>query len=170
MQNEEYEKLKERLGKKESVRNFQLIQDRIYHNSNKGMTQVLKKGQTLNIMYEHHDIPTAGHVGVRKMALAIKRKYWWPKMNEDIEKYVHSCLVCQQQGKQKKNNPIHGIVETASWQRVGIDFIRPLKESSKGNKYIITAIDYFTHWVEVKATPTASAKEAAIFIYKEIIC
>ena len=76
MQSEEYEKLKERLEKKENVRNFQLIQDRIYHNSNKGMAQILKKGQTLNIMYEHHDIPTAGHVGVRKMTLAIKKKYW----------------------------------------------------------------------------------------------
>ena len=109
------------------------------------MTQVLKKGQTLNIMYEHHDVPTAGHIGVRKMTLAIKRKYWWPNMNKDIEKYVHSCLVCQQQRKQRKNNPIHGIVKTTPWQRVGIDFIGLLKESSKGNKYIITAIDYFTH-------------------------
>src|ERR1043166_6984930 len=97
MQNEEYGKLKERLGKEENIRNFKLIQDRIYHNSNKGMTQVLRKGQTLNIMYEYHDIPTAGHVGVKKMALAIKRKYWWSKMNKDIENYVHSCLVCQQQ-------------------------------------------------------------------------
>src|ERR1043166_6842664 len=116
MQNEEYEKLKGRLEKKESVRNFQLIQDRLYHNSNQGMTQVLKKGQTLNIMYEYHDVPTARHVGVRKMTLAIKRKYWWPRINEDIEKYVHSCLVCQQQRKKKKNNPIHGIVETVPWK------------------------------------------------------
>src|ERR1043166_5202314 len=112
MQNEEYEKLKERLGGERNVRNFKLIQDRIYHNNNKGMAQVLKEGQTLNIMYEHHDIPTAGHVGVKKMTLALKRKYWWPNMNKDIEKYVHSCLVCQQQGRQKKNNPIHGIVKT----------------------------------------------------------
>src|ERR1043166_6964288 len=91
-------------------------------------------------------------------------------MNEDVEKYVRSCLICQQQGRQKKNNLIHGIVETAPWQRVGIDFIGPLKESSKENKYIITVIDYFTHWVEAKATPTASAEEAVTFIYEEIIC
>src|ERR1043165_7038831 len=87
-------------------------------------------------------------------------------MNENIEKYVYSCLVYQQQGKQKKNNPIHGILKRAPWQRVGIDFIRSFQESSKGNKYIITAIDYFTHWVEAKATPTASAT----FIYEDIIC
>src|SRR5262245_8872704 len=91
-------------------------------------------------------------------------------MDEEIKKYVQSCLVCQQQGKKRRNNPIYGIVETAPWQRVGINFIGPLKESSKGNKYIITAIDYFTHWVEARATPTASAEEAALFIYEDIIC
>jgi transposase InsO family protein len=40
----------------------------------------------------------------------------------------------------------------------------------KGNRYIITAMDYFTRWPEAKAVPAATAFEAAKFIYEDIIC
>src|ERR1044071_131033 len=40
----------------------------------------------------------------------------------------------------------------------------------QGNRYIITAIDYFTRWPEAKAVPQANAQNAAKFIYEEFIC
>src|ERR1044072_4773079 len=49
-------------------------------------------------------------------------------------------------------------------------FVGPFPETIQGNKYIITAIDYFTRWPEARAVPTATSKEAAKFIYEELIC
>src|ERR1044071_373418 len=40
----------------------------------------------------------------------------------------------------------------------------------QGNRYIITAIDYFTRWPEARAVPQANTQNAAKFIYKELIC
>nr|GFA72893.1 reverse transcriptase domain-containing protein [Tanacetum cinerariifolium] len=39
----------------------------------------------------------------------------------------------------------------------GIDFMGPFP-SSKGNKYILVAVDYLSKWVEVKALPTNNAR------------
>ena len=42
--------------------------------------------------------------------------------------------------------------------------------SSANNRYIVTAIDYFTKWPEARALKTAEAKEIVRFIYEEIVC
>ncbi|KAJ8316149.1 hypothetical protein KUTeg_006163 [Tegillarca granosa] len=40
---------------------------------------------------------------------------------------------------------------------VGVDLIGPLTETGRGNKYIFTATDYFTKWVEAFPIPSKSA-------------
>ena len=68
------------------------------------------------------------------------------------------------------SEPTFTLAPTAPWERVGIDFIGPLPETEKGNKYIITAIDYFTKWPEAKAVLAATAQVAIEFLYEEVIC
>nr|GFB31990.1 hypothetical protein [Tanacetum cinerariifolium] len=45
----------------------------------------------------------------------------------------------------------------------GIDFMGPFP-SSKGNKYILVAIDYLSKWVEAKALPTNNARVVVKFL------
>ncbi|GJR39513.1 reverse transcriptase domain-containing protein [Tanacetum coccineum] len=45
----------------------------------------------------------------------------------------------------------------------GIDFMGPFP-SSRGNKYILVAVDYLTKWVEAKALPTISPELFANFL------
>nr|GFB21544.1 hypothetical protein [Tanacetum cinerariifolium] len=45
----------------------------------------------------------------------------------------------------------------------GIDFMGPFL-SSKGNKYILVAVDYLSKWVEVKALPTNDARVVVKFL------
>nr|GEZ02934.1 reverse transcriptase domain-containing protein [Tanacetum cinerariifolium] len=45
----------------------------------------------------------------------------------------------------------------------GIDFMGPFP-SSKGNKYILVAVDYLSKWVEAKALPTNDARVAVKFL------
>ena len=46
------------------------------------------------IAWDHLD-PMAGHPGVAKTLELITREYWWPRMKEDIEKYIKACHECQ---------------------------------------------------------------------------
>nr|GEW05341.1 reverse transcriptase domain-containing protein [Tanacetum cinerariifolium] len=54
----------------------------------------------------------------------------------------------------------HGANFTA---KKGIDFMGPFP-SSKGNKYILVAVDYLFKWVEAKALPTKDARVVVKFI------
>ena len=46
----------------------------------------------------------------------------------------------------------------------------PLTITRRGNRYIVTAIDYFTKWPIAKALKEATAKAVSKFIYQKIIC
>ena len=91
-------------------------------------------------------------------------------MYEEIREYIQSCYQCQIHANTGKQNELFSIPVSAPWERVRIDFVRPFPKTTSGNKYIITAIDYFTRWPEARTVPAATSKEAAKFIYEELIC
>ncbi len=65
---------------------------------------------------------------------------------------------------------MHPIEPKAPFQRIGIDIVGLLTITKKGNRYIVTAMDYFIKWPIVKAIKEATAKTVSKFIYEKIIC
>ena len=51
------------------------------------------------------------------------------------------------------------------WNQVGMDLIGPLKETPRGNKYIVTLTCYFSKWAEAAPLPDKCAIGVAKFIY-----
>ena len=47
------------------------------------------------VMYEMHDSPYRGHVGINKSKKAIELLYYWPALAADVECYVKHCPSCQ---------------------------------------------------------------------------
>ena len=48
------------------------------------------------VLQEIHDTPIGGHLGRDKTTHTIKHRFYWEKMDEEIERYVVSCPQCQQ--------------------------------------------------------------------------
>ena len=132
--------------------------------------RILRRHEVEPVMYMVHDDPIEGHFSSRIMYKKIKERYYYPRMKEKIEEYVETCDKCQRRKKPKIKNKLNPIKVKEPFYQIGIDIIGLLKEMSKGNKYIVTAIDYFTKWPEVRALKEAIAKEVSNFIYEEIIC
>jgi Integrase zinc binding domain/Integrase core domain len=122
------------------------------------------------ILYNYHTSPLGGHFGIKHTIENVKRNYYWPNMGNDIREYIESCNECQMTGKPKRDPTIIPIKVTEPFDQIGIDFVGPLKISSKGNRYIIVATDYLTKWPEALPVKSAKAKEVASFLYEEIIC
>ncbi len=91
-------------------------------------------------------------------------------MYEDVRGYVQTCDTCQRRGNLKANNILHLIEPKAPFQKIGIDIVGPLTITKKGNRYIVTAMDYFTKWLIAKVIKEAIAKIVSKFIYEKIIC
>ncbi len=76
--------------------------------------------------------PLAGHFGVQKLLEFLSRKYYWPKIRVDVEKYVQSCDICLS-SKAQKHKPYGSIkalfVPTYNWKNLSIDFVTRLPKS-----------------------------------------
>lgn len=47
------------------------------------------------------------------------------------------------------------------WEVVGMDFIGPLRETEKKNRYVLTMTDLYTKWVVAEPMQTKSASEVS---------
>jgi Integrase zinc binding domain len=113
-----------------------------------------------------------GHLSLHGMKDLVVRRGWWPKMDQDIRKFVESCANCQiaqrprsTQEREYAQLPTPRTIQP--FQRWGIDLIGRLPRSKDGNEYIITAIDYATGWPIAKAIKRATEDEIADFIFHE---
>eukprot|EP00253_Pinus_taeda_P021597 PITA_21597 len=87
--------------------------------------------------------------------------YYCPSLFSDVYKAVKNCHECQIfEGKQKLQPlPLKPIEISAPFQHWGLDFIREIHPTSSGqHRWILTATDYFTKWIE--AIPTRQATDA----------
>jgi hypothetical protein len=152
---------------------FQITNGQLYRKPRKHNPKLLKVIQKsefetlMKIMYDH---PTGGHLGMESTYNKIKEKYYWNQIYDDIKEYIKTCSTCQRFEKPERNEPLHSIKVMQPFERIGIDIVGPLPETSKQNKYMVVAIEYLTKWVEVRALDKATAENVANFIYENIIC
>ncbi|GKA27052.1 reverse transcriptase domain-containing protein [Tanacetum coccineum] len=91
--------------------------------------------------------------------------FYWPTIYKDAYELIKSCDACQRQGKisQRDEMPQNAIQVCEIFDVWGIDFMGPFP-SSRGNKYILVAVDYLSKWVEAKALPTNDARVVVKFL------
>lgn len=109
-------------------------------------------------------------------------------MWSDVKDFVRRCEVCQRTNDSKfikSDATLHPIpVKSKVWDmvsdnyfmichccsyvilQVGIDLVGPLPRTAKGNRYIVTLVDYFSKWPEAEAVTNKSANSVALFLYK----
>ncbi|KAG6528577.1 hypothetical protein ZIOFF_010756 [Zingiber officinale] len=87
-------------------------------------------GLQKELLKETHDPQWAGHPGVERLLALLARSYIWPKMENDVEAYVKTCLVWQQDKTERKKEA--GLLQPLPiseipWVSVSMDFISGLQ-------------------------------------------
>nr|GEY69573.1 reverse transcriptase domain-containing protein [Tanacetum cinerariifolium] len=122
--------------------------------------------EAVDILKACHNGPTGGHHGPNYTAKKMfDFGFYWPKIYRDAHDLVKSCDACQRQGKisQGDEMPQNSIQVCKIFDVWGIDFMGSFP-SSRGNKYILMAVDYLSKWVEAKALPTNDARVVCKFL------
>nr|GFA93715.1 reverse transcriptase domain-containing protein [Tanacetum cinerariifolium] len=122
--------------------------------------------EAINILNACHSGPTGGHYGASYTAKKVfDLGFYWPSIYKYAFELVKRCDSCQRQGKvsQKDEMPQNFIQICEIFDVWGIDFMGPFP-SSKGNKYILVAIDYLSKLVEAKALSTNDARVVVKFL------
>nr|GFA94596.1 reverse transcriptase domain-containing protein [Tanacetum cinerariifolium] len=122
--------------------------------------------EAVDILKACHSGPTRGHHGPNYTARKVLDSgFYWPTINRDVQNLVKNCDVCQRQGKisQRDEMPQNFIQVCEIFDIWRIDFMGPFS-SSRGNKYILVAVNYPSKWVEAKALPTNDSRVVCKFL------
>ncbi|XP_049514006.1 uncharacterized protein LOC125941102 [Dermacentor silvarum] len=112
-----------------------------------------------------HEGIMAGHQGTKRTTDRVLEEFYWPGVQSNVTRFVKSCDTCQ------RTVPKHlvgrvplgsmPIVETP-FQRVAIDIVGTLSPSSeKGNRYVLTMVDYATRYPDAVALPSIETERVA---------
>nr|GEU89848.1 reverse transcriptase domain-containing protein [Tanacetum cinerariifolium] len=122
--------------------------------------------EAYDILKACHEGPTGGHHGANFTANKVfDASFFWLTIYRDAHYLVKSCDICQRQGKisQRDEMPQNVIQVCEIFDVWGIDFMGPFL-SSRGNRYILVAVDYLSKLVEAKALPTNDARVVVKFL------
>ena len=132
-------------------------------------------GMREHVLKLAHDSILGGHLGVRKMLTKVLSEFYWPKVQSDISKYCRSCDLCQKtfaKGKVTKV-PIGSLplIDTP-FERVAVDLVGPIHPpSDKGNRFILTMVDFATRYPEavaLKRIDTETVAEALVEMFSRV--
>ncbi|KAJ9544217.1 hypothetical protein OSB04_023924 [Centaurea solstitialis] len=124
-----------------------------------------------DILDNCHKGPTGGHFGANLTGWKVLESgFYWPTILKDAHTLIKSCDACQRAGNITKKDvmPQQSISVSEVFDVWVIDFMGPFP-GSKGNKYILVAVDYVSKWAEAKASPINDAKVVVDFV-KSLVC
>lgn len=115
------------------------------------------------ILDQTHDL--LGHNGTPRMYEFLKRLYFWPGMQKDIQAYVRQCGPCQKMNTQLQSYPpLHLYIPTRPLQFIAMDLIGPMPQTLAGNKFALTIMDMLTAYIWAFPIPNKE-QETVIHTY-----
>jgi hypothetical protein len=124
------------------------------------------------ILHDHHDTPIAGHQGIERTYATLHDQFYWPRMNNEVRKYVKSCDSCQrikasQQAPAGLLQPLP--IPQQPWEQVSMDFITQLPRTKAGFDAIVVFVDTFSKMVHfVPTNTTATAPDTARIFFDHV--
>ena len=78
---------------------------------------------------------------------------WWPKMDNDIEDFTHSCINCQQQRPMPATAQLHPWeFPGKAWSRIHVDYAGPFL----GHMFLVI-VDAYSKWVDIHMMKTSTS-------------
>lgn len=126
---------------------------------------VLPKCRREDAMRAAHDCIMSGHQGAKKTTDRVMQEFYWPGMQSDIKRYVKSCDICQKttpKGRTTKAPLGQVPIIDTPFQRVAVDLVGPISPpSERGNRYLLTMVDYATRYPDAVALPSIETERVA---------
>ncbi|GJX43068.1 putative nucleotidyltransferase, ribonuclease H [Tanacetum coccineum] len=124
------------------------------------------------ILKECHDSKWAGHPGITRTLALVEGTYYWPRMGDDVETFVRTCLICQQDKiEQKKSGGLLEPLPTPKgpWESVSMDFITCLPKSEGGGSIIVVVDRFSKYGTFIAAPPDVTADDTAKLFFKNVV-
>ena len=117
-----------------------------------------------------HEQRYAGHLGRDRTITAIKKRFYWPGMSEDVARWCQECQLCarRKRGPGKGKSALEQFKVFQPMSVMAVDILGPLTKTNSSNEYIIVCGCYFTKWKEAFAVPNHTAATVADKLVQEV--
>lgn len=147
---------------------FKLIKDELFlDNDLLWRQQINEKCQVIlppslhqKVLTLFHSSHEGGHLGTDRTFKKIAECFYWPNLRKITANFIMRCIACEKFKKPKVNTQayLQPITTTRPWELLCIDFIGPLPETVRGNKYILSIVDHFTKFALAFPTSRQDSK------------
>ena len=150
----------------ELVRHFEMYNGmvcrltRAEHAHEDSLRPYLPKSLQDKVMHNFHTSVLGAHRSAASTYHEVASRYYWPGMQDDVVKFVSTCAACQL-GKgacPTRQGLLHGRHYNHAFANLCMDLVGPInQESGVGDRFILTIVDPFTHfvWLEIITTKHA---------------
>ncbi|XP_038074478.1 uncharacterized protein LOC119742537 [Patiria miniata] len=146
------------------------------HKCGQALNQLIVPTEYRNhVMKVAHESILGGHQGAKKTADRVLSNFFWPGVQADVTRYCRSCDICQrtvQKGRVVKVPLGKMPIIDTPFHRVAIDIVGPIHPvSDRGNRYILTLVDYATRYPEaipLRNIETVTVAEAMVDVFTRV--
>ncbi|GBL63530.1 Transposon Ty3-I Gag-Pol polyprotein [Araneus ventricosus] len=124
---------------------------------------ILPKSRIPEVLRETHGSASGGHFGVMKTLSKTRERFYWDRLRADVEKWCRECHACgaRKGPKTRTKGRLQRYNVGAPFERMALDILGPFPVTTKGNRYVLVLMDYFTKWPEAIPIPDQEASTVA---------
>jgi hypothetical protein len=98
------------------------------------------------LVWEAHYSQMAGHFGMKKIVVILQKHFYWPKLRQDVSKYIISYIACLIPKPAIKKKGLCTPLPTPKkpWESISMYYISRLSSTKQGNYCVFVVIDRFS--------------------------
>jgi hypothetical protein len=151
-----------------------MIEGSLYRQTIESMLlKCLDKEQARLVMGEVDEGLCGMNQSSHKMRWTLRRVgCYWPTTMSDCIRYKKGCESCQKFGDVQlaPASVLHPVIKPWPFRGSGLDFVGQIQpSSSKGHKFVLVAMNYFSKWTATMLLKNMTHKEVISFILEHIV-
>ena len=120
------------------------------------------------VLFHCHD--RSGHRKAHKVLELVSRKFDWPSIRTDVQRYCRVCPTCQLADRPPRlGHTLHTVTAQYPNEFLQIDHLS-LPETTRGAVGVLLMVDHFSKYVEAGVCVTKSAEETIALLDKHWFC
>jgi hypothetical protein len=146
------------LGAKSVVANFHLQDGLLCH---LGHLYVPSR-ECSKLIQEAHYSRVAEHFGIENIVAVLQKHFYWPKLQQDVNKYIRFCTACAIAKLKTKKQGLYTPLPTPNrpWESISMDYMLGIPSIKTVNDYVFVVLDRFYKMV-IATTYKKNMKEEA---------
>jgi hypothetical protein len=123
----------------------------------------------VKLIWESHYNQVAGHFGVEKTVVMLQKHFYWPKLRQEVSKYIKSCTAYAIAKLTTKKQGMYTPLPTPDrpWESISMDYMLGLLSTKQGNDCVFVVVDRFSKMVILVACKKSITVEATAKLFFE---